>query len=225
VAEAELAAKSADLVMRAEHAVRQEVAQHAREAREEQRLLQEEVVMAESRARALHASEEQKQDRTASREKSRESDHNRVYEAMLEKMQLGMEAINRQAHEERERMAREIRERDAIYMADARQKQTAIDQLTNALSAALARLNTEAGPAAGSGGGPPPPPPSGGGRALEGEEGKPRDRPKKKEATPLPAGSSGDKAPALQKARADPPPPPPEDDDDPDEGSEGDESE
>ena len=64
VAVAELATKSADLVMRAEHAARQEVAQHAREAREEQRHLREEVVTAESRARALHTSEEQKHEWT-----------------------------------------------------------------------------------------------------------------------------------------------------------------
>ena len=58
MAEAELAAKSADLVMRAEHAARHEIAQHAREAREDQRLLRDEVVAAEPQARALHASEE-----------------------------------------------------------------------------------------------------------------------------------------------------------------------
>jgi hypothetical protein len=109
-------------------------------------------------------------------------------------------------------------------MADSRNKQIAIDQLTNALTTALSRFNTGASRVAGSGGGPPPPP-SGGGHALDGSGEKPRDRPKNKEVTLTPAGSSGDNIPTSHKSRMDLPPPPPEDSGDSDEDSEGEESE
>jgi hypothetical protein len=215
LAEAELAAKSANLVMQAEHAVQREVAQHAREAKEEQRLLRDEVAAAESRARALLTTGEEKAEWARSRERSRDSDHSKVFEAMMEKMQLGMAALHQQATEERERMVRELRERDAAYMADSRSKQLAIDQLTGALSAALSRVSAESGRMAGSGGDPPPPP-SGGGRAPDGDEGKPRERPKKRETLLIPAASSGTQPPTSRKTRMDPPPPPPDDDDDED---------
>ena len=84
-----------------------------------------------------------------------------------------MANIQRQAQEEREQMACEMRERDALYLADAQRKQKAIDQLTEALSATLSRLPT-ASPAVASGGAPPPPPgggnaPRDGGRRAEGK--------------------------------------------------------
>ena len=76
-----------------------------------------------------------------------------------------MADIQRQAAMDRERMAREVQERDALLMADAQQKRQDIDQLTRMLTMTLERLDVMGGPMA-SGGAPPPPP--GGGHAPVG---------------------------------------------------------
>jgi hypothetical protein len=64
-------------------------------------------------------------------------------------------------------MERELRERDNAYRADALQKQQAIENLKDALSVALTKLDARP-PLTASGGAPPPPP--GGGNAPVGEE-------------------------------------------------------
>ena len=73
-------------------------------------------------------------------------------------------------------MAREIRERDTLFMADSQQKQKAIDQLIEVLSATLSRLQTGAAVTAPSGA---PPPPPGGGNAPGAVGERHREAPKK----------------------------------------------
>jgi hypothetical protein len=230
-AEAKVAEKSANLVIEAEQAVRQRVDQCQREARDEQLRFREEVAELELRKRTqiadqeFAAREEQQRlrremeelelrkrtqlthhellrERSEAREKSRDSDTGRVYSALMERMQQGMAAIHRQAQEDRERMAREIRVRDALFMADSQQKQQAIDQLTEVLSATLSRLQTSAAVTA-PGGAPPPPP--GGGDAPGTGKGESSGRPKK--ALPLPAASSH--ALSGRPTKTGPPAPPP----------------
>ena len=81
----------------------------------------------ELRTRTQLAHQEQLRERSEAREKSRGSETGRAYSELLERMQLEMAALHRQAQEERERVAREIRKRDARYLADSQQKQQAMD--------------------------------------------------------------------------------------------------
>ena len=74
----------------------------------------------------------------------------------MERMQLELAAIHQRAREDQERLARELRERDAAYRADSLQKQQAIENVTHALSVALTKLAAQPSPTA-SGGAPPPP--------------------------------------------------------------------
>ena len=121
-------------------------------ARRQQRL-QEEVIELEMQKRAQFEREEQTRVHTEIRERSRDSETGRAYALMLERVQQQMADFQRLALEERDRMVREMRERDALYLADSQRKQKAIDQLTEALSATLSRLPT-ASPAAASGSAP-----------------------------------------------------------------------
>jgi len=147
------------------------------------------VVELETQQRIQSEREEQLRVRTEIRERSRDSGAGRAYSTLLERVQQQVADFQRQAQKERERMAREMRERDALYLADAQRKQKAINQLTEALSATLSRLRT-ASPAVASGAAPPPP--LGGGDAPGTERGEPTSRPKK-EVTMYPASSHTDR--------------------------------
>ena len=163
------------------------------------------MVELEVQKRVQSEREEQSWARSGIRERSRDSEAGRAYTLMLERVQQQMADIQRQGQEERERMAREMRERDALYQADTQRKQKAIDQLTEALSATLSRLPTTS-PAVASGAAPPPPP--GGGNAPGTERGEPSSRPKK-EVTMHPASSH---ATSSRPTKTGPPAPPPGDD-------------
>jgi hypothetical protein len=142
-AEAKVAEKTANLTLEAEQAVRQRADRWEREEREQlarfreemtevelpkrtllvneetaanhkQLRLREEVVELEMQKRAQSEREEQLRVRTEIRERSRDSEAGRAYALMLERVQQQMADFQRQAQEERERMARDMRERDAL---------------------------------------------------------------------------------------------------------------
>ena len=183
--EAKVAEKTANLTLEAEQAVRLRADRLEREEQEhmarfrvelaeeelrkrtlladeeaaaarKQHRLREEVVELETQKHAQFEREERSRVHAEIRERSRDSEAGRAYATMLEKMQLQMADFQRQAIQERDRMAREMQERDVLYLADSQRKQKAIDQLTEALSATLSRLPT-ASPAVASGSAPPSP--------------------------------------------------------------------
>jgi hypothetical protein len=184
--------------------------------RDQQRLREEEIEL-EVQKRTQSERAEHLRVHTKIRERSRDSETGRAYATMHDRVQQQMMEFQRQAQEERDRMARERQERGALYLADPMRRQQAIDQLTEALSATLSRLPT-ASPAAASGSAPPPPPC--GGNAPGTEWGEFSGRPMT-EVT-LPAASSH--ATSSRPTKTGPPGPPPGGDDGSDDGSSSEES-
>ena len=114
------------------------------------------MVAVELRERTCNLQLEFSQDGSRRRGRFLEGESGRFHEALPLWVQPELVAVHRQARDYQERLVRELRDRGAYYRADSLQKQQAIENVTDALSTALAKLSAQSAPVA-AGGAPPSP--------------------------------------------------------------------